>query len=282
VKSPGVGGGVESPGVGGGDITAAALVDSHCHVAEPEFDADRDAVLARAASAGVATLVCVGATGPAAANAAAVALAGRRDPVEIVATVGIHPHHAASADDDAFALLEQLARSPGVVAVGETGLDFHYDFSPRAAQQAAFAETVALARRIGLPLVVHVREAHAEAAALLKTENAGAVGGVIHCFTGDRADARRYLDLGFHISVAGIVTFKNADTLREAVRAIPLDRLLVETDAPYLAPVPHRGRRNEPAWVRAVVEATARTRGEPFDTLAAATTTNARRLFRLD
>jgi TatD DNase family protein len=259
----------------------ATLVDSHCHVAEPEFDADREDVLARAAASGVSTLVCVGATGPAAANTPAVALAGRPGPVEIVATVGIHPHHASTADDDAFAFLEQLAVRLGVVGIGETGLDFHYDFSPREAQRAAFARSVALARRLALPLVVHVREAHAEAAALLAAEGARDAGGVIHCFTGDRDDARRYLDLGFHVSIAGIVTFKNADALREAARAIPRDRLLVETDAPYLAPVPHRGHRNEPAWVRAVAEAVALARNESFDAVASATSTNARRLFRL-
>jgi len=260
---------------------APALVDSHCHVAEPEFDADRADVLQRAAANGVSTLVCVGATGPAQTNARALALVGRQGPVEIVATVGVHPHHASTADDAAFALLERLARAPGVVAIGETGLDFHYNFSPPAAQRAAFARTVALARAVGLPLVVHVREAHVEAAELLGAEGAAAVGGVIHCFTGGRDDARRYLDLGFHISVAGVVTFKNADALRAAVRAVPRDRLLVETDAPYLAPVPHRGRRNEPAHVRVVAEAVAAVRGEPFAAVAEATTANACRLFRL-
>jgi len=260
---------------------APALVDSHCHVAEPEFDADRDAVLARAAASGVSTLVCVGATGPAETNQRALALVGRREPPAIVATVGVHPHHATTADDAAFALLERLARTPGVVAIGETGLDFHYNFSPPAAQRVAFARTVALARAVGLPLVVHVREAHIEAAELLRAEGAAAVGGVIHCFTGARDDARRYLDLGFHISVAGIVTFKNADALRAAVRAVPRDRLLVETDAPYLAPVPHRGRRNEPAHVRVVAEAVAAVRGEPLDAVAEATSANAYRLFRV-
>jgi TatD DNase family protein len=262
-------------------VSPPVLVDSHCHVAEAEFDADRPDVLARAAANGVTTLVCVGATGAAEANAPAVALAGQTSPVEIVATVGIHPHHARTADEAAFALLERLARAPGVVALGETGLDFHYDFSPRDAQRAAFAHTVALARRLGLPLVVHVREAHAEAANLLRAEGVPDAGGVIHCFTGDRDDARRYLDLGLHVSVAGIVTFRNADRLRDAVRAVPADRLLVETDAPYLAPVPHRGHRNEPAWVRVVAEAVAAVRDVSFDALAAATTANARRLFRL-
>ena len=260
-------------------MSAALLVDSHCHVAEPEFDTDREAVLARAAENGVATLVCVGATGPAEANAPTVALAGRTTPVEIVATVGIHPHHASTADDAAFDVLRRLARAPGVVAIGETGLDFHYNFSSPAAQRTAFARSVALARELALPLVVHVREAHTEAAAILTGEAARDV--VIHCFTGTAVDARRYLDLGFHISVAGIVTFKNAEPLRQAVRSVPLDRLLVETDAPYLAPVPHRGRRNEPAYVRVVAEAVAAVRGEPFAALAEATTANARRLFRL-
>ena len=258
-----------------------ALVDSHCHLAVPDFDADREAVLARAAAAGVTTLVCVGATGPVESNFRAVALAGRQAPVAIVATVGIHPHDASSGDDAAFATLTRLAASPGIVAVGETGLDFHYDRSPRAVQRAAFARTVALARAVGRPLVVHVREAHAEAAAILAAEGAAAVGGVIHCFTVDRDDARRYLDLGFSVSVAGIVTFKNAEALRDAVRTVPLDRLLVETDAPYLAPVPHRGRRNEPAHVRLVAEAVATVRGVPLATVAAATTANARRLFAL-
>ncbi len=257
------------------------LVDSHCHVSEPAFDADRPAVLARAAAAGVTTLVCVGATGPVEHNAPAVALAGRHGEVTIVATVGVHPHDAHTADDDAFSALARWLAAPGVVAVGETGLDYHYDRSPRPAQRAAFARHVALARAHRRPLVVHVREAHADAAALLRAEGADAVGGVIHCFTGDAADARRYLDLGFAISVAGIVTFKNAEGLRAAVRLVPAQHLLVETDAPYLAPVPHRGRRNEPALVRVVAEAVAAVRGEPVAAVAETTTANARRLFGL-
>ena len=258
-----------------------ALVDSHCHVGEPEFDADRDAVLARAAAAGVSTIVCVGATGPVESNAPAVALAGERGGVRVAVAVGIHPHHASTADDAAMATLAGLARTPGVVAVGETGLDYYYDHSPRDAQRAAFARTVALARRVALPLVVHVRDAHAEAADILAREGAADVGGVIHCFTGTKDDVGPYLDLGFHVSVAGIVTFKNADALREAVRHVPLDRLMVETDSPYLAPVPHRGRRNEPAHVRQVAEAVAAARNQDFTTIAEATTTNALRLFRL-
>ncbi len=262
-------------------MSGPSLVDSHCHVAEPEFDADRDAVLARARTAGVATIVCVGATGPVAANAPAIALAGERSGVRIALSVGVHPHNADTLDDEALATLTRMAAAPGVVAVGETGLDYHYEHSPRDAQRTAFARTIALARRVGLPLVVHVREAHADAADILAREGAAAVGGVIHCFTGTRDDVRPYLDLGFHISIAGIVTFKNAGPLREAVRQVPLDRLLVETDAPFLAPVPHRGRRNEPAHVRLVAEAVAATRGDTFAALAEATTANATRLFRL-
>jgi len=258
----------------------AFLVDSHCHLAEPEFDADREAVLTRAIAAGVELLVCVGATGPVEANAGSLALVGAHGPLEIVATVGIHPHHASGADEATFTTLARLAIAPGVVGIGETGLDFHYDHSPRPAQRAAFARSVALARALDLPLVVHVREAHAEAAAILRAEGAASVGGVIHCFTGEREDARAYLDLGFHVSVSGIVTFRNADGVRQAVRAVPLDRLLVETDAPYLAPVPHRGRRNEPAHVRLVAEAVAVVRGESLAAVAAATTATARRLFR--
>jgi TatD DNase family protein len=257
------------------------LVDSHAHVAEPEFDTDRAASFARAAADGVAAVVCVGASGPFDSNAAAVALAGRHEGVAVYAAIGIHPHNADTADDAAFAALAGLAARPGVVALGETGLDFHYENSPRPAQHASFVRHVVLARRLDLPLVIHVREAHAEAAALLAAEALGPAGGVIHCFTGVRDDARRYLDLGLHVSVAGIVTFKNADALRDAVRFVPADRLLIETDAPFLAPVPHRGKRNEPARVRLVAEAVARTRGEPFAAVAAATSANARRLFRL-
>jgi TatD DNase family protein len=261
--------------------TPPPLVDSHCHVAEPEFDADRAVVVERAAAAGVTTIVCVGATGGVEQNRPTLDLLDAPAPVEIVATVGIHPHDARTADEAAFTVLAAMLARPRVVAVGETGLDFHYDNSPRPAQRAAFARTVALARSVRRPLVVHVRDAHDEAADLLRAEGAAEVGGVIHCFTGGVDDARRYLDLGFHVSVAGIVTFRNADGLRAAVRWVPLDWLLVETDAPFLAPVPHRGRRNEPAHVRVVTEAVAAIRDEPFPRVAAATAANARRLFGL-
>jgi len=258
-----------------------ALVDSHCHVAEPDFDADRDAVLARARAAGVTTLVCVGATGSVERNAPSLALIGEHDGVRVVATVGIHPHDAASADDAAFDTLREWCALPGVVGVGETGLDYHYDHSPRPVQRSAFARTVALAHDTGLPLVVHVREAHADAADLLRSERVPAGGAIIHCFTGDRDDARRYLDLGVHVSISGIVTFRNADALRAAVRVVPDDHLLIETDAPYLAPIPHRGKRNEPAHVAVVAAAVAQVRGQSLDHVAALTSANSQRIFRL-
>jgi TatD DNase family protein len=257
------------------------LIDSHCHIAEPEFDHDRDAALARAAAAGVTTVVCVGAVGRVDNNGPTLALAGHRAGVRVVATVGIHPHDAATADDAALAALRRMAATDGVVGLGETGLDYHYEHSPRAVQRDAFARTAALARDLRLPLVVHVRDAHADAAALLRAEPPDA-GGVIHCFTGDADDARRYLDLGLLLSISGIVTFRNADALRQAVRLIPRDRLLVETDAPFLSPVPHRGKRNEPAHVRLVADAVGRVRGEPLEAIAEATTANARRFFRLE
>jgi len=255
------------------------LIDSHAHLDGDDFRADLPAVVDRARAV-LGHVVLVGLwRGPGDFGNARELAAG--EPALFSATVGVHPHDCARVPEADWAECERLARDPATVAVGETGLDYHYDHSPRPAQRAAFARSVGVARRLDLPLVVHVREAHADAAALLAAEGAAAVGGVIHCFTGDADDARRYLDLGFHVSVAGIVTFKNADALRAAVRLMPADRLLVETDAPYLAPVPHRGRRNEPANVRVVAEAVAATRGEPFARLAEATAANARRLFRL-
>ena len=258
-----------------------ALIDSHCHIAEAEFDADRDAVITRAIQAGVTALVCIGATGSIERNQPTVALAAASHALPIYATVGIHPHDASTADDAAFDTLRTWAGAEYVVALGETGLDYHYDHSPRPAQREAFARTIALARELDIPLVVHVRDAHEDAADMLRSESRGAVDIAIHCFTGDSDDARRYLDIGCSLSIAGVVSFKNADVLRAAVRTIPLDRLLVETDAPFLTPIPHRGRRNEPAFVKLVAETVATVRGETFATVATATAANARRFFRL-
>ena len=253
------------------------LVDSHCHL-DMDFDADRAAVLDRARAAGIGAMVTIGASGPFDANRAAVALAAAHE--EIQATVGVHPHEAASVTDAVLDAVAELATRPKVVAIGETGLDYHYEHSPREAQRQAFARFIQLARRLGLPIVVHLRHADDDAADILRGERAGEIGGVIHCFSSDAAAARRFLDLGMHISFSGIVTFKTAEPLREAARLVPADRLLVETDAPFLAPIPYRGRRNEPALIVQTAAVLAEVRGETLAQVATATAANARRLFR--
>jgi TatD DNase family protein len=258
-------------------------VDSHTHVTAPEFDADRDAVLARARSAGVGTLVAIGAGWGIDANRAAVELAGR-DP-EVFAAVGVHPHDARLLDDAGRSRLRDWLAQPGVVAVGECGLDYHYMNSPREVQRAVFAEQVGWARALDLPVSIHVRgggpEAWEDLLELWTREGRGEVEGVLHCFTGTLEFARRALEAQLAISFSGILTFKNAADLREVAAALPLERLLVETDCPLLAPQPHRGRRNEPAHLVHVGEALARARGVPLEEVARATASNARRLFRL-
>ncbi|MGH7789507.1 MAG: TatD family hydrolase, partial [Candidatus Binatia bacterium] len=248
------------------------LIDSHCHLDGGDFDADRGEVLARAAAAGVGTMVTIGAGGPLECNDRALALAEAH--ASVFATVGVHPHEAAQVDDAIMTSIEALARRPKVVGIGETGLDYHYDHSPRPQQRAAFARFIQLARRLALPVVVHLRDADDDAVDLLRGEQAGEVGGVIHCFSGDADSARRFLDLGFHISFSGIVTFKTADALRAAARIVPSDRLMVETDAPFLAPIPYRGRRNEPALVVQTAVALAEIRGETLEQVAASTRAN--------
>jgi TatD DNase family protein len=255
------------------------LIDSHCHLDEDRFAADRDAVIARAHAAGVARMITIGASGGMQANHDAVALAQRHP--SIVATVGIHPHEASAVSPSVIDEITRLAASPQVVAIGETGLDYYYDNSPRPAQQDAFRQFTALARQLRVPLVVHLRDAYGDAATILRDERAAEVGGVIHCFSGDRAAARVFLDLGFHLSFSGIITFKNADELRAAARLTPADRLLVETDAPFLAPVPYRGRRNEPAYVVETAAVIATARRQPIDEVATLSRLNTERLFRL-
>jgi TatD DNase family protein len=258
-------------------------LDSHCHVTADAFDADREATLARAAAAGVSELLAVGAGYGVEHNASAVALAQGRPGVW--ATVGLHPHDAAQLDDAARARLRQLLGAPRVVAVGECGLDYHYMNSPRAAQREAFAYQVALARELDLPVTIHVRDdgpaAYDELLDIWAVEGRGAVEGVLHCYTHDLDTARRAIDRGLLVSFSGILTFRRAEALREVARALPLDRLLVETDAPFLAPEGRRGRRNEPAFVVAVGEALAALHGVAPEAVADATRENARRLFRL-
>ena len=255
------------------------VIDSHCHLDFGDFDNDRQALLARAARCGVVTMVTVGAGGTLQANWRAVELAESNE--QVFATVGVHPHEASTVSEDVLKQLTELARAPRVVAIGETGLDYHYDHSPRAAQRDAFRRFVDSARQLALPLVVHLRVADDDALSILREERASEVGGVIHCFSSDARSARAFLDLGFHLSFSGIVTFKSADDVRRAAAITPPDRLMVETDAPFLAPVPFRGRRNEPALVVRTAMALAEIRGEPIETVAANTAANTRRLFQL-
>jgi TatD DNase family protein len=254
------------------------IIDSHCHLDPDEYDGDHAAVIERAQAAGVSGLVAIGSGRDLKSARTAVELAARH-PV-VWATVGVHPHDVVGMNESDWSELETLARAPRVVGVGETGLDFHYDHSPRPVQREAFARFVALGRSSGLPVVVHVREAHDECADLLRAGGGGP--GVIHCFTGGPDEARPYLDLGYCLSFSGIVTFKNAGPIREAARLCPAERLLVETDAPYLAPVPLRGRRNEPAHIVHTIEMLAKIRDASPAELVRLTAANARALFRLD
>jgi TatD DNase family protein len=258
------------------------LIDSHAHVDDPAFADDRAEVLARARAAGVDQMIVVGAGGDLATAQGAVDLAEADE--GIFAVVGIHPHDVAKMQPDWWDTLEAMARRERVVAVGETGLDYYYDHSPREAQRQAFARFLDLARRVGKPVVCHVRDAHDEAREILAAGGAGRdLPGVIHCFTGTPDDAAAYADMGLHVSFSGIVTFKGkkCEPLREAVRRVPLDRLLVETDCPYLAPVPMRGKRNEPAFVVHTAEVVAREAGIEVAELAARTVANTRALFGL-
>jgi TatD DNase family protein len=253
------------------------LIDSHAHIQGEEFERDIEAVVDRARKGGVAKVVVVGGAGDLSSNEAALRLA-RAFP-GLFATVGMHPHDAKDVGEAEWSRLQALLAEPEVIAVGETGLDFYYDHSPRAIQMALFARFIGMARAATLPLVVHNRESDREAAELLRSEGKGEVGGVIHCFTGNYESAKAFLDLGFLLSFSGIVTFKNASALRDVVRRMPLDRILIETDSPYLAPVPHRGKRNEPAFVRHVAETVAAVRGLHVEEVAEITSRNTERLF---
>ncbi len=257
-----------------------ALIDSHAHLDSEDFEQDLDGVVARARGAGLARIVCIGLWRSPGSFGNALDLASL-DPSFFAATVGVHPHECARVPEEDWARHEALARDPRVVAVGETGLDFHYDHSPRPVQEASFRRSLGIARGAGKPVVIHVREADEACARVLREEGVPPAGGVIHCFTGDAAAARAYLDLGLYISVAGVVTFKTAEPIREAVRIVPRDRLLVETDCPFLAPIPHRGKRNEPAYVVETARKVAELWGATDDDVARVTTENAKRLFRL-
>lgn len=261
------------------------LIDTHAHLDHEQFAGEEAEVLQRARAAGVVQVITIGSD--LATSRRAIELAETYP--EVYATVGIHPHDAASADDDAFRTLASWAAHPRVVAIGEIGLDFHYDFSPRDVQRDVFRRQLRLAGQMGLPVVIHDREAHDAVMEVLEEAWAAEEEGsgppcppvVLHSFTGTWEMAARCLEKGCYLSIGGMVTFKNAAPIRDVFRRVPADRLLLETDAPYLSPEPFRGRRNEPARVRVVAEFLAALRGEDVENLAAQTTANARRFFRL-
>jgi TatD DNase family protein len=253
------------------------LVDSHCHLDFPDFAADLDGTVARARAAGVGLMLTIGTKLSQFPGVLAVA---ERYP-DVWCSVGVHPHEAASEGADAStARLLELARHPKVVGFGETGLDYYYEHSPREAQVKAFRAHIAAARAAQLPLIVHTRDADDETGAILAEEMAaGPFTGLLHCFSSGRALAERAVGLGLYISLSGIMTFKKSDALRAIAAGVPADRLLVETDAPYLAPVPMRGKRNEPAFVAHTAASLAQVKGMAADELAEATTANFLRLF---
>ena len=253
------------------------LVDSHCHLADPRLLAEADTIIERARATGVSTLVAVGAIGSIETDRLTVAIAERNNGV--YAAVGVHPHDAKDCTSTRMDELRELARSSNVVAIGESGLDFHYMLSPREAQEAALRRHLELACELGKPIVIHCRAAEKRLVEIARETGVPERGGVIHCFTGDAAAAREFLALGFYLSFSGILTFKNAGSIRDAARLVPADRVLVETDAPYLAPEPYRGKRNEPAYVVRTLEVLARERGVDTEALAAQVTLNTARLF---
>jgi TatD DNase family protein len=255
------------------------LIDTHAHLDDDRFAADLPAVLARAAAAGVARVLTIGIDR--ATSEASVALARQRP--ELAAAVAIQPNHVAEATPNDFDRIAELATLPGVVAVGETGLDRYWDRAPFDLQEHLFVKHLALARRVGKPVVIHCRQAEADVVRVLTADFVahGPVPGVMHSFSGDAATAAACLALGLHISFAGMVTYKNAADLRAVAAAVPAARLLVETDSPYLSPEPVRGNRNEPANVAHTLRRLAGVRGEDAEALAAVTTANARRLFGL-
>lgn len=258
------------------------MIDSHCHLADEKFTNELDAVVMRAREAGLERALVILSAGDA--REAEQARSVERVWPEVRVSIGVHPHtaHVFAADPDRAAeeVRRQIRATPSARAVGEIGLDYHYDFSPRDVQQQVFRAQIRLARELQLPVVIHTREADADTIAILKEEGGGDLRGVLHCFTGDEALARAGLDLGFCISFAGIITFPKAGELRETARLVPLDRLLVETDSPYLAPTPYRGKRNEPAYVARVVAALAELHGVDDGQIARATAANFHSLFR--
>lgn len=250
------------------------MIDSHCHLDSKQFNDDRDAVIERALAAGVDTMVAIG-TGNGPPDLEAGIRLADRNPC-FYATVGVHPHDASKAAPETFVRLRELLDHPRVIAVGEIGLDYHYDFSPREVQREVFIAQMRVAREAQKPIVIHTREAWTDTIALIREHFSGA--GIMHCFSGGPDQARQALDLGFYLSFGGILTFPKAVEVQEVARMAPSDRILVETDAPYLAPVPKRGKRNEPAFIVETARKLAELRGATLSAIETATTDNFRRL----
>jgi TatD DNase family protein len=250
------------------------FVDSHCHLDDRRFADDLDAVLDRAAQAGIDRILTIGTgDGPPEIDRA-VRLADRHE--QIYASIGVHPHDASKLTPQTLDDLRVLAANPKVIAFGEIGLDYHYDFSPREVQREVFFAQLKLAQDLNLPITIHTREAWEDTMSILRENWTGQ--GIMHCFTGDPAQAREALDLGFHLSYGGVLTFKTAENVRESARITPDDRILIETDAPYLAPIPYRGKRNEPSMMIETARKLAEVRGTTPDQIASITTTNFERL----
>ena len=251
------------------------LFDTHAHLDDEKFADDLDEVISRAEANGIGYILT--ASSDIASSVENITLTQKHR--IFYAAVGIHPHNAVNHNKSVISMLKEFASYPKVVAIGETGLDYYYDNSPREAQKICFARHISLAREVRLPIIVHDREAHEDTLNILKSENAKDVGGVFHCYSGSVEMAREVMELGFLISIAGPVTFRNARKLLDVVKYVPDDMLLVGTDSPYLAPEPHRGRRNEPAYVKLVAEKIAEIKGKSLEYIAETTTSNAKRLF---
>ena len=257
-----------------------SFIDSHCHLDNPQFDPDREAVIDRALAAGVERMMVIG-TGEGPPDLeAGIRLADTHE--TIYATVGVHPHDASKATVETYGRLRELLKHPKVLALGEIGLDYHYDHSPRDIQKVVFVEQMGVAVDARKPIVIHTREAWEDTLDLLEKHwKPTGLGGIMHCFSGGPAEAQCCLDLGFHLSFAGIVTFPKSTGIQEAVRTAPADRILIETDAPYLAPVPYRGKRNEPAFVAETARKLAELRGLSLDDLGRITAENFLRLCKI-
>jgi TatD DNase family protein len=251
------------------------LVDTHTHLNAPQFDEDRQAVIARALDAGVSRMINIGFNRETIPTSMRLAV----DYEFIYTAVGWHPQDAISMLPEDLEWIEELCKHPKTVAIGEIGLDYYWDTSPKEIQQQVFREQIRLARRIGKPIIIHNRDAHEDIVRLLKEEHASDVGGVMHCFSGSQENAKQCLDMNFFISFGGPITFKNAKQPKEVLHKVPMDRLLLETDCPYLTPHPHRGKRNEPSYVTLVAESAAEIKQISYEEISEITTKNAKTLF---